>query len=110
MHEFPEVQAMIREALTQVAPGCRIKGLKIIVGEASGHDPHHIHAHFADAARGTLAEGATLEFISEKLAARCVNCGATFDSGSSALSCIRCGGTELAISAGKTVRLAAVVI
>ena len=108
MHEFPEVQAMVQQACTQAPTQARIKRLKILVGEASGHDPHHIQAHFTDASRGTRAEGAVLEFIPEKLAARCVACGGVFQPDNLTLSCDKCGGTELNITAGKTVRLVGV--
>jgi len=108
MHEFPEIQAMVREACAQVPAGARIKRLTIIVGEASGHDAHHIEVHFAEASRGTQAEGATLEFIHEKLSAKCAACGAEFRSGELALTCSKCGGTELVITAGQSVRLAGV--
>jgi hydrogenase nickel incorporation protein HypA/HybF len=110
MHEFPEVQAMVREACAQAPPAARITRLRIVVGEASGHDPHHIEAHFADASRGTRAEGAALEFIAEKLAAKCAACGMEFSQGERAFACTRCGGTELLITAGNTVRLAGVEV
>jgi hydrogenase nickel incorporation protein HypA/HybF len=105
VHEFPEVQAMVRQACAQIPAATRITRLKILVGEASGHDPHHIQAHFTEASRGTRAEGAVLEFIPEKLAARCASCGAAFQPSDLALSCENCGSTELNITAGKNVRL-----
>ena len=108
MHEFPEVQAMVQQACAQTPGQTRIKRLKILVGEASGHDPHHIQAHFTDASRGTRAEGAVLEFIPEKLAACCASCGAVFQPNDLAFSCQNCGSTELNITAGKSVRLAGV--
>ena len=108
MHEFPEVQAMVQQACAQAPSQTRIKRLRILVGEASGHDPHHIQAHFTDASRGTRAEGAMLEFIPEKLAAYCAACGAPFQGSHLALSCEECGGTELNITAGKNVRLVGV--
>ena len=108
MHEFPEVQAMVQQACAGVAAPARIKRLKILLGEASGHDPHHIQEHFTDASRGTRAEGAVLEFIPEKLAASCAACGAVFQPDHLALSCEKCGSTELNITAGKSVRLVGV--
>ena len=108
MHEFPEVQELVRQAAAQVAAGARIRRLRIVVGEASGHDPRHIESHFVEASRHTKAEGAMLEFISEKLAARCASCGADFDNREGAFTCEKCGGTELVITAGNTVRLAQV--
>ena len=109
MHEFPEVLAMIRQARAQAAPGARIRRLTIVVGEASGHDPAHIQAHFAEAARGNPdLENACLEFVAEKLAACCAACGAEFEPAQSMLACAQCGSTELRITAGDRVRLAAV--
>lgn len=105
MHEFHEVQELVRQAAAQVGEGERIKRLWIVVGEASGHDPRHIESHFTEAARGTSAEGAVLEFISEKLAGRCASCGADFAVGEDTLACAQCGGVELVITAGKNVRL-----
>jgi Zn finger protein HypA/HybF involved in hydrogenase expression len=108
MHEFPEVQAMVRDAGAQVPAGVRIKRLKIVVGEASGHDARHIEAHFAEASRGASAEGAVLEFIPEKLAATCAACGTPFNAARLSLACAQCGGTELTITAGNNVRLVGV--
>ncbi len=109
MHEFPEVLAMIRQARAQLPAGARIRRLTIVVGEASGHDPGHIAMHFAEAARGNPElEGASLEFVAEKLAARCAACGAEFHAAESMLACAQCGGTELHITSGNTVRLAGV--
>jgi len=108
MHEFPEVQAMVKQACAQVPAGSRIKKLRIVVGEASGHDPRHIQAHFAEASRATPAEGAALEFIREKLAGTCTHCGAEFIGGGLVLACGQCGGTQLEINAGNSVRLVGV--
>ncbi len=108
MHEFPEVQAMVQSACKQAPKDTRITRLTIVVGEASGHDPHHIQEHFIEASRGTAAEGALLEFVREMLAATCVDCGTSFETGSMALSCAKCGGRELSITAGKDVHLAKV--
>jgi hydrogenase nickel incorporation protein HypA/HybF len=101
---------MVVRACQQVQDGARIKRLTIVIGEASGHDPRHIQEHFAEASRGTSAEGAVLEFIDEKLAARCASCGETYSSADLALKCAHCGGTELVITAGNDVRLADVEI
>lgn len=105
MHEFPEVQAMVRDACARLPAGKAIRKLVIVVGEASGHDPDHIAGHFDEAAAGTAAAGAALEFVIEKLLACCANCGAGFDGAGSAFACPQCGGTELEIIAGRAVRL-----
>ena len=110
MHEFAEVRAIIAQACSRIAPGTHIARLTLIIGEASGHSVDHIESHFLEAARGTPAEGATLHFVAERLAAQCVNCGTGFRSEELALTCGRCGGTELRITAGKDVRLAGVEV
>lgn len=108
MHEFPEVQAIVRRACDQAPSGAHIARITIIVGEASGHDPEHIRHHFVDASRGTIAEGAELHFVHEKISARCASCGKEFACNDLALSCSQCGGTELVIVAGNSVRLSSV--
>ena len=104
MHEFPEVQAMVRNACAS-ARGKKVRRLTIAVGEASGHDAHHISEHFVEASRATMAEGAELRFVSERLAARCTNCGRSYESAAGTFSCTDCGGMELTITSGMNVRL-----
>ena len=58
-----------------------IRRLTIAVGEASGHAPHHIREYFTEAALGTAAEGAELQFIREELSGRCAGCGTVFERG-----------------------------
>lgn len=105
MHEFPEVQAMLRQVLSEAPGHARITRLTFVVGEASGHDPRHIAAHFVDAARGSRAEGAVLDFRHERLAAKCAACGTEFGPEERALTCTHCGAFELIITAGNKVSL-----
>ena len=105
MHEFPEAQAMVRQACARAGEGAKIRRLTIAVGEASGHDPRHIQEHFAEASRTTAAEGAELEFESVKLTAECAACGKVFEGDKVSLRCDKCGGYEMVITGGKDVRL-----
>jgi Zn finger protein HypA/HybF involved in hydrogenase expression len=106
MHEFPEVQAMLRQVLGEAPAPARITRLTFVVGEASGHDARHIQSHFVEASRGTRAEGAVLEFRRERLAAKCAACGVEFEPKGTALACTQCGAVELIITAGNAVSLA----
>lgn len=108
MHEFAAIRALVHDACAQLSTGERVTRLTIVVGEASGHDEQHLRAHFDEACRGTPAEGATLQFVSEKLTARCSHCGAEFAPEGLLLACSHCGGTELAISGVETIRVKAI--
>jgi hydrogenase nickel incorporation protein HypA/HybF len=110
MHEFTEMQAMLQQVLEHCPPGGRVTRLRIVVGEASGHDTDHIEQHFREASRGTTAEGATLEFLSEGLSARCASCGTEYRSDELCLCCASCGETRLVITAGDRVYLAGVEV
>jgi len=89
----------------QAGNGRRIGRLTVIVGEASGHSPEHLAEDLTAAAKGTPAEGAALELVVEKLAARCARCGAAFAPKPLVLACPACGSAELTITAGQQVRL-----
>jgi hydrogenase nickel incorporation protein HypA/HybF len=105
MHESGQVQALLHEALARTPGSSRLRTLRILVGEACGHSPPHLAEHFSQAAKGTRAQGAVLEFALEKLAAQCARCKAPFDSGQLSFACPNCGNTDLVITAGNTVRL-----
>jgi hydrogenase nickel incorporation protein HypA/HybF len=104
MHEFVATQELVRVALEEAA-GRRIRHLKVKVGEWAGVFPRYIEYYFPAVAKGTLAEGATVEFIEEKLSGRCAKCGAPFEPKALVFTCEVCGGTELELTAGKGVEL-----
>lgn len=103
MHEFPVTRSLLDAALAEgAAHGARrITRLKVVVGEMSGFVPESIAFYFATLAKGTPAEAARLEFVTEKMAARCRGCGAEFTPRELAFTCERCGGVELEITAGR---------
>lgn len=108
MHEFLPAEAVLRQALDRAPANARIKRLIIVLGEASSHHPDEISVHFSNVARGTIAEGAELQFLHERLAARCDSCGAEYNTEEIVLTCANCGGTRLVITAGNKVYLAGV--
>jgi hydrogenase nickel incorporation protein HypA/HybF len=105
MHELHQARLLLQEAQTRAGKGRRVRRLTVIVGEASGHWPEHLAEDFAAAAKGTPAEGAVLELLVEKLAARCAQCGGAFEPKPLVLACPACGSAELTITAGQQVRL-----
>ena len=104
MHEFPATQELVRIALEEGA-GRRIRRIKVKIGEWAGLYPDYLEHYFPMVAEGTLAEGASLEFVLEKLAGRCAKCGAEFRPKAGVFACEVCGGTELELTAGKGLEL-----
>ncbi len=67
MHET----SLMKNLLSQIEAIARDHGASHVVditlraGTLTGVSPDHLREHFIDAARGTVAEGATLHFIQE---------------------------------------------
>lgn len=105
MHEYPVVRDLISQAMASLPPGARLKLLRICIGEASGISRACVEHYFPTASKGTAAEGASLEFTEEKLAARCRHCQLDFNSEPGQLRCPACGSTQLQITSGQEIRL-----
>jgi hydrogenase nickel incorporation protein HypA/HybF len=81
----------------------RIATVHLAIGGRRVFDPERLQAAFAQAARGTVAEGAQLSVNVLPVRHRCMNCGLTFDGGPTETPCPNCihphtemiGGEEL---------------
>ena len=64
MHEFGLMRDVVRivEEKGREAGAERVVSITLRVGALAAADPEHLRAHFVEAARGTLAEGAELRF------------------------------------------------
>jgi len=62
MHETGIVQSLIHQlqAAAIDAGATRVSGVDVTLGALSQFSPEHFRQHFAEAAQGTLADGATL--------------------------------------------------
>jgi hydrogenase nickel incorporation protein HypA/HybF len=67
MHEASLMRNLLRQVLDLAAErsAARIVGLTVRLGALSHMSAEHFREHFDEAARGTIAEGATLETIVE---------------------------------------------
>jgi hydrogenase nickel incorporation protein HypA/HybF len=65
MHEASLTGNLLRQVLAQArnAGAVRVVGLTVRLGALAHLSPEHFREHFREAARGTLAEGATLDAI-----------------------------------------------
>lgn len=98
MRDQRSVEGLLRTVIDAAGTTRHACHVRVLVGDGSGARPADIEARFTDLARGTPAEGATLEFVTEPLIAQCARCGEEFES--AGLSCPQCGGAELVFTAG----------
>jgi len=98
------VLAVVDQAAYQNAAN-RIVGLRLAVGGRRILDPDRLRTVFAEAARGTVAEGA--ELFVEVLPVRhhCQNCGHNFDAGGGDLPCPECNHPRTELIGGEELRL-----
>ena len=107
MHEQSIVAALLSMALEDAKKdnAQRIIGIKLVVGELTGVEKDAVNFYFGFLAKGTIAEGAALEFKYIKPQLRCRDCDIIFPRDSLKFNCPRCnkkavemvGGRELFI-------------
>jgi hydrogenase nickel incorporation protein HypA/HybF len=63
MHDRALMRDVMRkiEEVARAGDGERVTGIAVRLGPLSHFTPEHFREHFADAARGTLAEGAAVD-------------------------------------------------
>ena len=93
MHESSLARAILREVLNR-AGGERVVTVRGWVAETETLSRESLSASFEAMARGTAAEGATLDLTVSHVAARCAGCGAEYLPEHHVLICPTCGATE----------------
>lgn len=65
MHETGIVRDLVRklENVAADAGAEAVSGVEVWLGALSQFTPHHFREHFADEAKGTIAEGARLDIL-----------------------------------------------
>lgn len=93
MHEYPVTQQIIKlaEKHAKEKGGCRIRSIKLVVGDYSGFIGDSIQMYFDVISEGTLCEGATIEIEHVKPKLKCRGCGAFFERAPLSFSCPHCG-------------------
>lgn len=93
MHEYPITMQIVKIALehAQKHHAARITRITLVVGEKSGYIGDSIQMYFDIIARGTLAEGATLDIQSVKPQLKCSACGLYFERKPFSFACPSCG-------------------
>ncbi len=81
----------------------KVSKVRVKLGEASGIKDDFLRHSFVDHIfPGSMAEGAELEIIEEKVNIVCKDCGARIDiSKDDPSKCLACGGSSLEVTGGK---------
>jgi hydrogenase nickel incorporation protein HypA/HybF len=99
MHELALAGAVIDTA-ERHAGGCRVLLVRLRLGELRQVVPGSLAFYFEHVARGTLCEGAALEYELVSAGLGCAGCGASWELGSASFRCPECGAADVAIRSG----------
>jgi len=80
MHEYAVTEGMLRQVLAEAERHgrARVARIHLLVGESAGVVPECVRHYFSELRRGTLAEGAELDFQRVPLVLRCPKCRREF--------------------------------
>jgi len=112
MHEVGVMQSTLRIALERAAGegAQRIHRLTMRVGPLSGVVPEALEFAFDVLARGTLAEGATLDVERVPMICSCPDCGLEFPSDDAFCECPRCHRFGVEVRCGRELELASLEV
>ncbi len=94
MHEASAIEAVVKivdlEA-KKLGDAAKVSGVRLVVGEGTGHMEASLAFYFKVHAKGTRAEGAelTIQYVKPKL--RCSGCGELFERRRFSFDCPSCG-------------------
>ncbi len=105
MHELPITEGILKIA-TEAAGGRPITTIHLVVGELSSIVDDSVQFYFDMLSKGTLAEGAMLDFERRPATVMCRDCGQSFEVRPPLPStCPNCGGIRLQVTGGRELRV-----
>jgi len=107
MHELAITQSMLDLVIVQAkqAGAKKVEKIYLIIGELSGYVEESVQFYFDHFSKGTIAEGATLNFTMVPAQARCRNCGKVFKVKEFEWVCPECNQVGLEITAGNELKV-----
>lgn len=107
MHEMSLSEGMLRiiEEQAEAQSFVRVRAVRLAIGALAAVDPEALRFCFDAVTRGSVAEGARLEFLTPAGEAWCHNCGRTVAIASRLDSCPLCGGYRLEVTGGEEMRI-----
>ncbi len=110
MHELPITEGILKIA-TDAAGGRRITTIHLLVGELSSIVDDSVQFYFDMLSKGTVAEGALLDFQRRPATIECRDCDRSFEVRAPLPStCPHCGGTRLQVMGGRELRIESIEV
>jgi hydrogenase nickel incorporation protein HypA/HybF len=109
MHEFSLTQNLLEIALKN-ADSKRIVHVNLLIGPFSDEREESIQLYWRDLAKGTLGEGAKLNFRRANAEMKCLACGGTFNLEDEASLCVYCQSDRLKMLSGDEVQLESIAV
>ena len=103
MHEQNICESLLALAIkhAEQANAVRILRIYLVVGEYSGVVDESVVYFFSFLSKGTIAEGAEIEFMHTPARLRCRNCDTVFTSERLSLRCPNCNEQQAEITSGR---------
>ena len=112
MHELSLAQGIVDivEAQARKERFTTVRRIHLLVGALAHVEPDALAFGFASAARGTVAEGATLDIERPDGAGTCVDCGTAVAVRELGVPCPGCGGFRVRVCGGEELRVVDLVV
>jgi hydrogenase nickel incorporation protein HypA/HybF len=112
MHELGVTENIVNITVAKAGEAQASKVLKInlVVGELSGFVPDCIQFYFDTLSKGTIAQGAVLNFETVPAQLRCRDCSSVFHPKDTLWSCPKCGSRSIEIFKGRELYIESVEV
>jgi len=100
MHEMALARDILRK-IEEAANGKKISYAKVQLGESRFTHMEELKELLAGISKGTVADGAKVEFEISKVRSACADCGAEFKPGAKmSMNCAKCGSGNIQLTSG----------